>query len=589
MAEKAYVSDLGRSPGNERRSTLMSGARRDRESRRVVPATGGSAGAARWVLQLQHQVGNQAVSRLLGSESGLQRRSITPPQAEAVRQPPASSGRSLDPATQSTMGNLLGHDFSKVRVHSGEAAANSARQLGARAYTVGDHIVLGETDPRSDSRSVRFSLGHELAHVVQQRLGGPPPEGGLDGPSEREAEAAAAALVDGRRPPSLVRGAAVGVQRQVAQSPAGSNKLDRARQIDDYVRAHPELSTVALQQLLNERNALLPLAEHPPAPAVRQPSTPPGAASGGSPSSPLELPDAIPLAAGMIIVPATSLASTVPPAVLFGTGAAGTGAAVGTTTAVGTGAAVETAVIGTGAALTTAAGASWVPIAGWIIAGLIVVGVVGFLVYRHYKTAPSPGLPERVEAPPRQPGSPISAPGQPGAPVSLPAHDTGRGAISLPAGSVSGPVWLPGQPRSSEPVLASELPTHRRDHTGPGARDRALQRARELASHEIVLGDLEELESAKIYGIPEEQGTVTYYRRRGSTAEMRGEMPWGNIVAIVEHTADPSQPPHFHVVKPPITGGKRIEHGGLYSEPFAGTDDQHLTYWLVGAPPARTP
>jgi Domain of unknown function (DUF4157) len=78
------------------------------------------------------------------------------------------------------------------------------------------------------------------------------------------------------------------------------------------------------------------------------------------------------------------------------------------------------------------------------------------------------------------------------------------------------------------------------------------------------------------------------YRRKGSTAEMKGAVPWGNIVAVVEHTADPSQPPHLHVVRPPTTG-KRIEHGGVYTEPFVGTRDQHLTYWLTGAPPVSAP
>jgi hypothetical protein len=544
MTEKAYVSDLRRAVGIQRRSNPT-----------------GRGQFARAVQEIE-----------------VQRRSVTPTPTPAgpERQPAALSGRSLDPARQSMMGNLLGHDFSTVRVHRGKAAANSAHQLGARAYTVGDHIILGATDSTSDSRSSRFLLAHELAHVVQQRLGGPTAEGGLDGPSEREAESAAAALVEGRRPPMLVRGAAVGVQRQVAQSPAESSHLDRARQIDEYVRAHPELSTVALQQLLNDRNAFLPLAQRPPATAVVQPSAPPKAAPGRSPSSPMELPNAIPLAVGMIIVPTTSLPPAVPPAVLFGTGAAGTSAGVGTTTAVGTGlgvgagAAGETAAVGTTGALATAGGASWVPVAGWIIAGVIVVGVVGYLVYRHYKTAPSHGLPERVEAPPQQPGSPISEPGQPGGPMSRPGHDTSRGDISLPAGRVSGPVWLPGQPRSSEPLLASGLPTHRRDYTGPGARDRALQRARELASREIVLGELEEIDSAEIHGSPQEQGWVTYYRRRGSTAEIRGDMPWGSIVAIVEHTADPSQPPHFHVVRPPITGGRRIEHGVCIASPSQG-------------------
>jgi len=67
-----------------------------------------------------------------------------------------------------------GLDPSGVRLHSGDRAAESARALGASAYAVGDHIVLGN---RYDSRSAagRRGLVHELAHVAQQRSNPGPP------------------------------------------------------------------------------------------------------------------------------------------------------------------------------------------------------------------------------------------------------------------------------------------------------------------------------------------------------------------------------------------------------------------------------
>jgi hypothetical protein len=50
----------------------------------------------------------------------------------------------------------------------------------------------------------------------------------------------------------------------------------------------------------------------------------------------------------------------------------------------------------------------------------------------------------------------------------------------------------------------------------------------------------------------QEQGFVYYYRGKGSTSFLDTEGAHGNIVAIVEHTMDPTQPcPHFHVVRPP--------------------------------------
>jgi len=64
----------------------------------------------------------------------------------------------------------FGEDFSSVRVHADERAASSARALNARAYTLGEHVILGAGEPASPGL-----LAHELAHVVQQRNAQPSP------------------------------------------------------------------------------------------------------------------------------------------------------------------------------------------------------------------------------------------------------------------------------------------------------------------------------------------------------------------------------------------------------------------------------
>ncbi|MCP3705411.1 DUF4157 domain-containing protein [Paraburkholderia sp. CNPSo 3274] len=63
----------------------------------------------------------------------------------------------------------FGHDFSRVRVHTNDRAAKSARSIGASAYTTGSDIVFatGRYDP--GSRSGRLLLAHELTHTIQQR------------------------------------------------------------------------------------------------------------------------------------------------------------------------------------------------------------------------------------------------------------------------------------------------------------------------------------------------------------------------------------------------------------------------------------
>ena len=79
-------------------------------------------------------------------------------------------GRPLDDKTRSLMESRIGHDFSGVRLHEGPLAEQSARDLSALAYTVGDHIVFA--GGHDDSPASRNLLAHELVHTVQQRASG---------------------------------------------------------------------------------------------------------------------------------------------------------------------------------------------------------------------------------------------------------------------------------------------------------------------------------------------------------------------------------------------------------------------------------
>jgi len=72
----------------------------------------------------------------------------------------------LSPPGESSTGPH--YDFSQVRIHSDHKAAESARALGAKAYTVSNSVVFGEGQYASDSPAGRRLLAHELTHVVQQ-------------------------------------------------------------------------------------------------------------------------------------------------------------------------------------------------------------------------------------------------------------------------------------------------------------------------------------------------------------------------------------------------------------------------------------
>jgi hypothetical protein len=80
----------------------------------------------------------------------------------------SSSGRVLDFGLRQDMEQRFGHDFSRVRVHSGGAAEQSARDVNANAYTVGHNIVFGAGQFAPGTHEGRRLIAHELTHVVQQ-------------------------------------------------------------------------------------------------------------------------------------------------------------------------------------------------------------------------------------------------------------------------------------------------------------------------------------------------------------------------------------------------------------------------------------
>jgi hypothetical protein len=83
----------------------------------------------------------------------------------------ASPGRHLEPALRQDMEQRFGHDFSRVRVHSGAVAEQSAREVNANAYTMGHDIVFGAGRFTPGTHEGRRLIAHELTHVVQQRSG----------------------------------------------------------------------------------------------------------------------------------------------------------------------------------------------------------------------------------------------------------------------------------------------------------------------------------------------------------------------------------------------------------------------------------
>ncbi|GAA1847170.1 DUF4157 domain-containing protein [Agromyces salentinus] len=135
------------------------------------------------MLRLQREAGNGAVSEMVEEQRS--------PVLDVV----GSSGSPLEPAVRTDMESRLGQDFGDVRVHTDAAAHDSAKSVGANAYTVGSNVVFQRDAYDPGSLAGQTTLAHELTHVVQQRSGpveGTPSGGGVSvsDPGDRFEQAA---------------------------------------------------------------------------------------------------------------------------------------------------------------------------------------------------------------------------------------------------------------------------------------------------------------------------------------------------------------------------------------------------------------
>lgn len=90
------------------------------------------------------------------------------PVPSVVHQTLRAPGQPLDEGTRADLKARFDHDFGDVRVHADAQAAESARAVGAKAYTVGSHVVFGPGRYQPETAPGRQLIAHEAAHVVQQ-------------------------------------------------------------------------------------------------------------------------------------------------------------------------------------------------------------------------------------------------------------------------------------------------------------------------------------------------------------------------------------------------------------------------------------
>jgi uncharacterized protein DUF4157 len=174
---------------------------------------------------LQKTRGNQAVLRMLRAAGGkpmqakcdcggsgptcgpceekrepMQRSALSDavPRTGDVPEIASSSAVTMPAAMRARAESAFGSSFRDVRLHADPAAATAAARVAARAFTVDDDIYFGAGWYRPETPDGAQLLGHELAHVIQQRNGLASSD--LEGPHDRyeqEADAAGAAFARG--------------------------------------------------------------------------------------------------------------------------------------------------------------------------------------------------------------------------------------------------------------------------------------------------------------------------------------------------------------------------------------------------------
>ncbi|MFJ6436193.1 DUF4157 domain-containing protein [Streptomyces sp. NPDC091416] len=121
---------------------------------------------------LQRSVGNAALGPMVQrSRAGTAEQSDDEPRSPVHDVISSGSGTPLDAGTRADLEARMGADFSDVRIHNDSSAHESAKGVGAHAYTVGNNVVFQRDAYDPSSPQGRTTLAHELTHVIQQRSG----------------------------------------------------------------------------------------------------------------------------------------------------------------------------------------------------------------------------------------------------------------------------------------------------------------------------------------------------------------------------------------------------------------------------------
>ena len=78
-------------------------------------------------------------------------------------------GQQMDKKTKTEMESSFGADFSNVKIHNDDQAAQMSQEIGAQAFTHGNDIYFNKGKYTPNSNEGKHLLAHELTHTIQQK------------------------------------------------------------------------------------------------------------------------------------------------------------------------------------------------------------------------------------------------------------------------------------------------------------------------------------------------------------------------------------------------------------------------------------
>ena len=120
---------------------------------------------------LQRQPEEEEEELLQTKQSAGHTPEVTPHLASAIASM-QGGGQPLPASERAFFEPRFGQDFSQVRLHTDQLAAEAARAVNARAFTLGSNVFFGAGQFAPAGHEGKGLLAHELTHVVQQGHGG---------------------------------------------------------------------------------------------------------------------------------------------------------------------------------------------------------------------------------------------------------------------------------------------------------------------------------------------------------------------------------------------------------------------------------